>query len=69
MKLLIPIIGQLVTGERDAYTYLPDSTARFKSAEQLAAMLAISGFRKVGFRRLMFGTIAIHWGKKEKEPI
>ena len=67
MKVVIPAIGQLVTGEREAYTYLPDSTASFLSAEQLAARLAVAGFREVGFRRLMFGTVAIHWGKKEED--
>jgi demethylmenaquinone methyltransferase/2-methoxy-6-polyprenyl-1,4-benzoquinol methylase len=67
MMLVIPIIGQLVAGERDAYTYLPDSTASFLSAEHLAARMAVAGFREVGFRKLMFGTIAIHWGKKEED--
>jgi len=66
MKVVIPAIGQLVTGERDAYTYLPDSTAGFLRAEQLAARMAFAGFRDVGFRRLMFGTVAVHWGTKRR---
>jgi len=33
-------------------------------AEDLAVRMAAVGFRKVGFRRLNFGTIAIHWGEK-----
>ena len=64
MKVIIPALGQLVTGEREAYTYLPESTAGFLRAEQLAARMAVAGFREVGFRRLMFGTVAIHWGLK-----
>jgi demethylmenaquinone methyltransferase/2-methoxy-6-polyprenyl-1,4-benzoquinol methylase len=64
LKVVIPALGQLVTGEREAYTYLPDSTAGFLSAEQLAARMVLAGFREVGFRRLMFGTVAIHWGVK-----
>ena len=64
MKVIIPALGQLVTGEREAYTYLPESTAGFLRAEQLAARMAVVGFREVGFRRLMFGTVAIHWGMK-----
>jgi demethylmenaquinone methyltransferase/2-methoxy-6-polyprenyl-1,4-benzoquinol methylase len=64
LKVVIPTLGQLVTGESDAYTYLPDSTAGFLSAEQLAARMVFTGFQGVGFRRLMFGTVAIHWGIK-----
>jgi demethylmenaquinone methyltransferase/2-methoxy-6-polyprenyl-1,4-benzoquinol methylase len=61
---VIPTLGRLVTGQAEAYTYLPDSTEGFLGAEQLAARLVTTGFREVGFRRLMLGTIAIHWGKK-----
>lgn len=61
---VIPALGGLITGEPEAYTYLPNSTELFLSAEQLAARMVAAGFRKVGFRRTMFGAIAIHWGIK-----
>ena len=61
---IIPTLGRLVSGQAEAYTYLPDSTEGFLGAEKLAARLVTTGFREVGFRRLMLGTIAIHWGKK-----
>ena len=64
LHTVIPALGRLLTGEAEAYTYLPDSTQEFLSAEQLAARLVQAGFRQVGFRRLMFGTMAIHWGVK-----
>ncbi len=64
MHTLIPLAGRLLTGEADAYTYLPDSTAAFLTAEALAGHLRNAGFREVGFRRRMFGTMAIHWGRK-----
>ena len=64
LHTVIPALGQLLTGEAEAYTYLPDSTQEFLSAEQLAARLVQAGFRQVGFRRLMFGTMALHWGVK-----
>jgi demethylmenaquinone methyltransferase/2-methoxy-6-polyprenyl-1,4-benzoquinol methylase len=60
----IPLLGKLLAGEREAYTYLPQSTQGFLSAEQLAVRMLEAGFRQVGFRRVMFGTIAIHWGIK-----
>ena len=64
MHLIIPALGTLLSGQRDAYTYLPDSTEAFLSAEELAARMAAVGFKQIGFKRVMFGTIAIHWGEK-----
>ncbi len=64
MHVIIPALGRLISGEGDAYHYLPDSTENFVTAEKLAALMASVGFHKIGYQRLMFGTIAIHWGKK-----
>lgn len=64
LHIIIPTLGTLLSGQRDAYTYLPDSTEAFLSAEELAARMAVAGFNEIGFRRLMFGTIAMHWGQK-----
>lgn len=62
---LIPLLGQLFAGSRQAYTYLPASTDSFLSAQALAEQFRRAGFSEVGFRRRMFGTIAIHWGIKQ----
>jgi demethylmenaquinone methyltransferase/2-methoxy-6-polyprenyl-1,4-benzoquinol methylase len=64
MHFIIPTVGGLLSGERDAYNYLPDTTENFLTAEQLAARMIAVGFRKVDFKRLMFGTIGMHWGEK-----
>lgn len=64
MHFIIPTIGGLLSGERDAYNYLPDTTENFLTAEQLAARIIAVGFKKVDFKRMMFGTIGIHWGEK-----
>lgn len=64
MHVVIPALGGLLTGTREAYRYLPDSTEGFVTAENLASRLAAAGFKKVNYERLMFGTVAIHWGEK-----
>jgi demethylmenaquinone methyltransferase/2-methoxy-6-polyprenyl-1,4-benzoquinol methylase len=64
LHIIIPSLGTLLSGQRDAYTYLPDSTEAFLSAEELAERMKKAGFREIGFKRLMFGTIAMHWGQK-----
>lgn len=61
---IIPLIGTLLTGQRDAYTYLSGSTLGFKTPESLAGMMREAGFEDVGYRRFMFNTIAVHWGAK-----
>lgn len=64
MHVIIPALGGLLTGERAAYTYLPESSEGFLTAEQLQARLETAGFRAARFQRLMFGTIAIHSAEK-----
>ena len=64
LHTVIPRLGGLMTGQAEAYTYLPETTANFLQAEQLAERFTAAGFKQVGFRRYMFGTMAIHWGKK-----
>lgn len=61
---IIPTLGRWIAGQADAYQYLPDTTENFLQPERLAARMMAAGFRRVGFTRLMFGTIAIHWGVK-----
>jgi demethylmenaquinone methyltransferase/2-methoxy-6-polyprenyl-1,4-benzoquinol methylase len=59
---MLPIIGRLVSGHHTAYSYLPKSVQNFPGAEDLAGLLRAAGLSQVGFRRLMLGTVAIHWG-------
>ena len=58
----VPVIGRLVTGDSDAYRYLPDSARRFPGAPELAGIMRDAGLRDIGFRRLMLGVVAIHVG-------
>lgn len=64
LHVVIPLLGTLLSGHSDAYTYLPNSTEEFLSAEELAEKMRGAGFDAVGYRRFMFGTMAIHWGRK-----
>lgn len=64
MHVVIPLLGKLLTGSSDAYRYLPETTEEFVTAEEIAARMAAAGFKRIGYDRFMFGTIAIHWGQK-----
>ncbi|MBN1266164.1 MAG: ubiquinone/menaquinone biosynthesis methyltransferase [Anaerolineales bacterium] len=64
LHIIIPTLGRIFTKFGEAYHYLPETTEDFVTAEELAERMSSAGFVRVGFRRLMFGTIAIHWGEK-----
>jgi demethylmenaquinone methyltransferase / 2-methoxy-6-polyprenyl-1,4-benzoquinol methylase len=64
LNTIIPTLGRIVTGEADAYRYLPDSTQGFQGPDELAATMRAAGYIDVGYRLFMFGTIAIHVGTK-----
>jgi demethylmenaquinone methyltransferase/2-methoxy-6-polyprenyl-1,4-benzoquinol methylase len=59
---IVPAIGALVAGDRAAYTYLPESVARFASPPGLADAMRRAGLRDVRYRRVGLGTIALHVG-------
>lgn len=61
---LVPRLGQLVAGDRAAYTYLPSSVDYFLTAEGLAEVYRQAGLVKVGYRRLGLGGVALHCGEK-----
>lgn len=61
---LVPLIGGVITGQRRAYTYLPQSAVDFPRPAQLAEIMRSVGLRHVGYRLAMLGTVAVHWGTK-----
>lgn len=66
---LLPFIGGLVSGSRQAYQYLPNSVARFLDQEELAALMREIGFADVSYQNLTGGIAALHIGKKPAENL
>ncbi|MGD9031253.1 MAG: bifunctional demethylmenaquinone methyltransferase/2-methoxy-6-polyprenyl-1,4-benzoquinol methylase UbiE [Desulfobacteraceae bacterium] len=62
---IMPTLGGLIVGSKQAYTYLPESIRLFPSAEELSATLENSGFSQVSHRKLTNGIAVIHLGMKE----
>jgi demethylmenaquinone methyltransferase/2-methoxy-6-polyprenyl-1,4-benzoquinol methylase len=62
---ILPHIGGMISGNRGAYTYLPNSVSKFPDKETLMAMMNDAGFTNVGFQSLTGGTAAIHTGIKQ----
>jgi demethylmenaquinone methyltransferase / 2-methoxy-6-polyprenyl-1,4-benzoquinol methylase len=61
---VVPWVGGLVGGSRQAYTYLPNSLTNHPNADDLRERFARAGFSDAGYARLMGGSIAIHYGTK-----
>jgi len=61
---VLPWVGGMISGSRDAYSYLPESIKKFPGAEPLAEQMQAAGFASVEFERLTFGAVALHLGKK-----
>ncbi len=61
---LTPLMGRIVAGDQPAYAYLPDSVNVFVEAEDLAQLLRNAGLTDVGYQRMGFGAVALHWGHR-----
>ena len=61
---LVPLMGQLIAGDRSAYTYLPQSVDYFLEASRLSDLFRRVGLVDVGHVALGFGTVALHYGTK-----
>jgi demethylmenaquinone methyltransferase/2-methoxy-6-polyprenyl-1,4-benzoquinol methylase len=61
---VIPRIGQAVTGDREAYQYLVESIRKFPRPQAFARMMEQAGFRRVTFRQMTGGVVALHSGWK-----
>jgi demethylmenaquinone methyltransferase / 2-methoxy-6-polyprenyl-1,4-benzoquinol methylase len=56
----VPLLGAIVTGDREAYAYLVESIRRFPRQGELADMIARAGLDRVRFRNLTGGIAALH---------
>lgn len=59
-----PLLGGLLAGDREAYTYLPQSAQGFLSATELTDAMTDAGLRVTHSLKLALGTVAIHVGEK-----
>ena len=57
---LLPRIGGMISKDKQAYTYLPDSVEEFPSPERFADMLRGVGFKSVKTRSQSFGIAYIY---------
>jgi demethylmenaquinone methyltransferase/2-methoxy-6-polyprenyl-1,4-benzoquinol methylase len=61
---VVPLIGGLISGQPDAYTYLPASADAFLRPTALKIKMEEAGLQHVNYTMLMFHTVALHVGEK-----
>lgn len=61
---IVPVIGGIISGQQDAYRYLPQSADAFLRPDELKAEMGNVGLRDVKYTMLMFNTVALHVGVK-----
>lgn len=61
---IIPLVGRIVSKDRRAYSYLPQSIAAMPARKKIAEMLSEAGFSRVGFKSLTLGVVTFYVGQK-----
>lgn len=57
---VIPKIGQIITGNKEAYDYLVESIDLFPSQDEFRIMIKEAGFEEINYKNLNGGIVAIH---------
>ena len=63
-KNILPVLGGIISGDKAAYTYLPDSVEEFDEKVNLEKLLTNSGFNKIKKYNFTFGTVQVVIAKK-----
>ncbi len=64
-RKLLPFVGNLVSGHKDAYTYLNKTVEDFPYGENFLKMMENAGFKKLRMIPLTFGIATLYIGDKE----
>ena len=63
-KAVIPTLGKLLSKDRSAYTYLPQSIKAFPQGEVMQKIIRKAGFSQVSFKRLTLGICTLYFATK-----
>jgi demethylmenaquinone methyltransferase/2-methoxy-6-polyprenyl-1,4-benzoquinol methylase len=63
---VVPRLGGWIAGDREAYTYLPESTKRFPQPPALRDLMERCGLSSVAWKEFAGGIVALHHGTVPK---
>jgi demethylmenaquinone methyltransferase / 2-methoxy-6-polyprenyl-1,4-benzoquinol methylase len=61
---VLPRLGGLISGNAQAYSYLPSSVTKFPDPDELQAKFERAGFSAVQYERWTGGIVTLHTGRK-----
>lgn len=61
---ILPIIGRIISGHKQAYTYLPESVSAFPDGNNFIQLMQWAGFSDCKYQKLSFGIATIYEGLK-----
>ncbi len=60
---VLPLIGGWISGDREAYRYLPRTVTAWPEPDGVAAMMGAAGLEDCGWRSFTLGVACLHWGR------
>jgi demethylmenaquinone methyltransferase / 2-methoxy-6-polyprenyl-1,4-benzoquinol methylase len=63
-RTVLPTIGGLLSGNPNAYKYLPASVARFFHPDELTSLIRKAGFASVDYQLWTMSSVALHTGTR-----
>lgn len=63
-RFILPLVGRMVSSDKRAYTYLPESIQAFPEGPAFLEVMKKTGFKDVKWQPLTFGVASIYLGTK-----
>jgi len=64
-RKVLPKVGGIISGDPEAYAYLPRSVSRFFRPDELAALMKQVGYTQVHYHLMTLNSVALHLGVRE----
>ncbi len=68
-KKILPLVGRMISRDRSAYSYLPDSVEGFPSGEEFLGQLKKAGFEDLRSFPMTFGVATVYCGMRPGAPV
>ena len=69
LSCVMPVLGTLIAGNREAYTYLPDTILKFPSPEEIKLIMKEAGLSQIEIHPLTLGVVTVQVGTKCSEGV
>lgn len=64
LKLVLPIVGRIISKNKSAYKYLQSSIFDFAKNVDVFKLLANNNLKKINEKRMLFGAVRVYTGKR-----